>query len=104
MRVRLRHVALHYDLIALFLYEHREMSSKRHAVDIRNQNGERICSHESKGSSAVFLAIEFGYVQFLGSPSCRAAKKPVDNGSCLLERSTSGREHRGRFCCENSPA
>jgi hypothetical protein len=54
----------HYHLISDFIYQEREMSGERNTVGIGNQDGEWIRPHESEGSGAVFLSVEFGYVHF----------------------------------------
>src|SRR5580692_3483685 len=62
MRVRLRHVALNYDLIASFLDEKWEVSGERNAVDVGDQNGKWVCLQKSEDSGTIFLAVKFGYV------------------------------------------
>src|SRR5579863_32120 len=62
MRIRLRHVALNYDLITLFVDEKWEVSCERNAFDVGNQNRKWVRSHKSEDGGAIFLTVKFGYV------------------------------------------
>src|SRR5580704_18343916 len=62
MRVRLRHVALNYDLIAGFLDKKWEVGGERNAIDVGNQNGKWVRSHKSEDRGAIFLAVKLLYV------------------------------------------
>jgi hypothetical protein len=65
-------VAAHDDLISGFVHQEREMSGERNSVNVRNQDGERICPHESEDGGAIFLTVKFGYVHFLISGVARS--------------------------------
>jgi hypothetical protein len=61
-------MSLNHEVISGFVDEEREMGGERNSANVGNQDGEWIRSHESDGDRTVFLAIEFGYVHFLGLP------------------------------------
>src|SRR5579872_3839625 len=107
VRIRLGHVAAHYDLTFGFFYQEREVSGEGNSVCIGYQDGKWICPHEGEDCGAVFLAVKFWYVHFSVS-NVRATRRRVKIASCPPERSTSGCWHGRRLSLrhfgENSPA
>ena len=67
-------MTLHHDLVSGFVNEKREVSGEWNTLRGRNQNGKWICSHESEGRGAIFLAVKFGYIHFPVSRLSRFAR------------------------------
>src|SRR5580692_9305667 len=66
--IRSRHMTSHYKLVCVLFDEDRNVSRKRNTVGVRNQNCERVCSHERESRGAIFLAVKFWYVHCLDLP------------------------------------
>ncbi len=58
----------HYELVCVLFDKDRNVSRKRNTVGVRNQNCERVCSHERESRGAIFLTVKFWYVHCLDLP------------------------------------